>query len=181
LGERQHRFNRWAWVTLLDRTGKVLLAPNGQRVKLAVIADNTDQGWKISPSKFLFGVLASRQGMEGRKERYAALCEGYGVLPEFYWPEKRNGSRFSSSTDGVWPGVPKGSWRCIGHKQPILRLVCSETNLYVRHKSPFAVWRTAPFRRTCGGEVPVPVTAAERAEMVNTSHKFRRFQGDGDR
>ena len=95
VGEPQNLYNRWAWVSLRDRRGAPLLDTRGGPAELSVIAYNCDAGWRISPSKFLYTVLATRQGMELRKERYAALCLRDGVPPEFYWPEKGEWERVS--------------------------------------------------------------------------------------
>jgi hypothetical protein len=87
----QSGYNRWGDVTLRTRSGSRLFP-------VVVQAYNTDAGWKVSVTKFVYAVLVARSGMAYRKERYAALCVRHGVAPEFYWPETGRWETVSTGT-----------------------------------------------------------------------------------
>lgn len=95
LDKETKRYFHLVSVPLLGRDGAPLPDTKGKPAELAVEAYNTDRGWKVSASKFLYMTLIARHGMEFRKERYAALCRRYGTPPEFYWPSK-----------GEWERIP---------------------------------------------------------------------------
>lgn len=101
LNSTQRRFNRWVNVEIAVRNGLPL--PEG-RLRAIVQAYNTDAGWKIGISNFLYAVEVSRRGMDGRKPRFAALCRQHGVKPELFWP---NDARWEtlSSTASAAPGA----------------------------------------------------------------------------
>jgi hypothetical protein len=89
LGDAQHRYNRWGKTSLYAANRAPLLDSRGKSAELDVIAYNTDGGWKIGASEFLYLVLCRRQGDDQfRKERYAALCQRYGIPAELYWADK---------------------------------------------------------------------------------------------
>jgi hypothetical protein len=89
LNPRQSRFNRWANVAIQDPYGVPARGIGSPTIQ----AYTTDSGWRIGISNFLYGVDVARNGMAGRKLRYAALCVRHGVAAELLWTDNAQWER----------------------------------------------------------------------------------------
>lgn len=99
LNRRQYRYNRWIEFDLRSPAGEPLLSENGSAARVAIQAYNTDDGWRIGLSSFLFALVRRRSmpGEGGYRKRYVALCAAHGVAPE----------RFETE-DATWKNLSQG-------------------------------------------------------------------------
>lgn len=90
-------YNRWARMTLTARDGRTLRAASGGPMTVELQAYNTEHGWKVSASSFLYGVIIERVGINGVGRRYVEICRRNGITPQWFNPADATWVKFRSA------------------------------------------------------------------------------------